>query len=183
MIEETTTTTATLNAAPKSPIRKERFEFVLTINDNIVCQRYFRINGFNWKSLRSMEMATCIDKCVELIHRDLVEKSNIYNWYTAPQVFQDKEEMEEMIAKGHMNRAEVPSYIVLRDEEETYVWDGENAVLSAKNINRLDYVKSEDDENNPSVLKFTFYDNEKEVISKIIGLINELFLLTFIDSF
>ena len=32
---------------------KERFQFMLSINDNIICQRYFRINGFNAESLES----------------------------------------------------------------------------------------------------------------------------------
>ena len=26
---------------------KERFQFLLWVNDNIICQRYFKINGFN----------------------------------------------------------------------------------------------------------------------------------------
>ena len=112
-------------------------------------------------------MAECIDTCVSLIQKDLKEKSNIYNWYTAPQVFDSFEEMETLIAKGFMNKAEVPSYIVLRDSEEIYVWDGEKAYVNPKNINRLDYIKNEDEETNPSVLKFSFLDNGKEVISKV----------------
>ena len=32
---------------------KERFQFKLTINDNIVCQRYFRINGFKSESKKT----------------------------------------------------------------------------------------------------------------------------------
>ena len=31
---------------------KERFEFELTVGNNIICQRYFRINNFNPTSLR-----------------------------------------------------------------------------------------------------------------------------------
>ena len=70
MIEKTEKTVNELQSAAK----KERFEFVLTINGNIVCQRYFRINGFENDSLRSMELVEGIDKCVPLIDRDLKAK-------------------------------------------------------------------------------------------------------------
>ena len=35
---------------------KERFSFELTVNDNIICQRYFRIHGFKQQSLYSEEL-------------------------------------------------------------------------------------------------------------------------------
>ena len=34
-------------SAAESKDYKERFEFELTVGNNIICQRYFRINNFN----------------------------------------------------------------------------------------------------------------------------------------
>jgi hypothetical protein len=42
-------------------IEQERFEFVLYINDNIICQRYFPINNFNPKSIKSYELKELMD--------------------------------------------------------------------------------------------------------------------------
>lgn len=61
---------------------KERFQFLLSINDNIICQRYFRINGFNNDSLESEELKDVMDEIVRLIQDELVSKSRIYMWYT-----------------------------------------------------------------------------------------------------
>ena len=54
-----------------SLLKKEQFEFILTINGNIICQRYFRINGFKREAYRSVELVEAIDKCVDLINADL----------------------------------------------------------------------------------------------------------------
>ena len=50
---------------------KERFQFILSLNDNIICQRYFRINGFNNDSLESYELRETIDEIVGIIRQDL----------------------------------------------------------------------------------------------------------------
>ena len=168
------------------------FAFVLSSNGHIVCQRYFQMDDFRAKSLKSLELIYCIDECVEIIRKNLKEKTNIYNWYTAPQVYENKEEMEEMIAKGHLTPntncpyhniyRPVPCYIVLRDSEDIYVFDGHKAVLNPKNINRYDYVKVKDDEPMPSVLKFAFLVKGKEVASKIFdGTVYPRFVRSNID--
>ena len=61
---------------------KERFQFYLSVNDNIICQRYFKINGFNNESLESLELKETLDECVQMIQQDLVSKSRIFMWYT-----------------------------------------------------------------------------------------------------
>ena len=33
----------------------DKFEFILRINDNIICQRYFNIRGYNNRAKESME--------------------------------------------------------------------------------------------------------------------------------
>ena len=61
---------------------KERFQFLLWVNDNIICQRYFRINGYNSDSLKSLQFKNTMDEVVKMIQDDLVSKSRIFMWYT-----------------------------------------------------------------------------------------------------
>lgn len=61
---------------------KERFQFLLWVNDNIICQRYFKINGFNNDSLRSLQFKETMDSVVRMIQDDLLSKSRIFMWYT-----------------------------------------------------------------------------------------------------
>lgn len=67
---------------------KDRFQFILEVNangiNNIVCQRYFRINGFSYDALESVEMIDTMNEVVGMIQRDLVSKSRIYDWYNYP---------------------------------------------------------------------------------------------------
>ena len=56
----------------------KKFEFVLYINSNIICQRYFTVRGFNPKSLKSIESKECLDECVDLIKKDLKKKTYEY---------------------------------------------------------------------------------------------------------
>jgi hypothetical protein len=42
----------------------QRFEFVLYINNHIICQRYFHIPNFNEDSVNSLEMKELIDNIV-----------------------------------------------------------------------------------------------------------------------
>lgn len=62
---------------------KERFQFILYINDNIICQRYFKINGFNPEVLESVELKHTLDECVRMIQEDLEYKSRVFQWYTS----------------------------------------------------------------------------------------------------
>lgn len=61
---------------------KERFQFLLWVNDNIICQRYFKINGYNNDSLRSLQFKETMDNVVSMIQDDLISKSRIFMWYT-----------------------------------------------------------------------------------------------------
>ena len=40
---------------------RERFQFILQINENIICQRFFKINGFTYESLESEEFKNVMD--------------------------------------------------------------------------------------------------------------------------
>lgn len=143
-----------------APVR-ERFDFVLSVNGNIVVKRNFRINDFNERSLGSAHVRDTIEQCVALIQDDLKSKTNIYLHYTAPQVFDTKEEMDKWVANPTF-KLENPSYAVLRNSDEVYMWNGEKMTPYDKPFNRNDYVETP---TTPCVLKFAFFDNGKEVQS------------------
>lgn len=150
----------------ENQIRVERFEFVLTVNDNIVCQRYFRIGGFRERSLGSLQLTEAVEKCVDIINEDLVEKSDIFNWYMAPQVFQNKEEMDTWVAnhreKGDYN-LEVPSFAVLRDTKEIFNWNGSEFLPWGAKFDTSDFDGTDPEQ--PCILKFSFLENKNEVRS------------------
>ncbi len=61
---------------------RDRFRFLFSANENIVCERFFKINHFNLSSLYSEELKDTIEAIVENIQNDLKSKSRIYDWYT-----------------------------------------------------------------------------------------------------
>lgn len=44
------------------PIEEERFEFVLYINNHIVCQRYIKVRDYNEEVVNSIELKELMDK-------------------------------------------------------------------------------------------------------------------------
>ena len=117
----------------------ERFQFVLSVNDNIVCQRYFKILGFNPECIGSLELKECMDECVTLIKRDLESKSRTYLWYTVDSPvklcgFENPEETEYLTYEGiepyvpeQLNPYDVSfKFTFLIDDEKIYeyLWDG-----------------------------------------------------------
>lgn len=72
----------------------KKFEFVLYINGNIICQRFFSVKNFNPKILNSLELVDCINDCVKLIQDDLKEKTFEYLYKSFnPYKEQTKEEV------------------------------------------------------------------------------------------
>ena len=140
-----------------------RFSYVLSTNGHIICKRDIIINNFKEYSLGSVQLSEAVESCVDLIKKDLVEKSNIYLWYTSPQVFKNKEEMEKWAACPAFS-LEVPSFVVLDDSEETFLWNGERMEPYKVPFNKGDYAKSSE-EQQPCILKFAFLDNGREVSS------------------
>ena len=58
----------------------DKFEFILRINENIVCQRYFNIRGYNESSKNSMELRWELSDIVDTIQTYLKEKSEDFLW-------------------------------------------------------------------------------------------------------
>lgn len=150
----------------ENPVKKERFEFVFSVNDNIICQRYFRIYNFNRKSYSSLDLVYSIDKCVKMINNGLKTKMQIYYNVSAPQVFVNKAEMANWLANPN-HKLDVPSYVVFEEDKTVHVWNGvEIEDYPKENYFRVnDYLKSDNDA--PCVFKFAFLDNGHEVCSKI----------------
>lgn len=85
----TTTTTNTTTYTGKK-IEEQRFEFLLYINNHIICQRYFNIRDFNEDSCNSYEMKELLDNiagmnngdygALGIIPKHLKNKSVNYLW-------------------------------------------------------------------------------------------------------
>lgn len=58
----------------------KKFEFMLRINGNIICQRYFAVKNFNPKSVHSLNLIDCVNDCVEMVQSQLKKKSLEYLW-------------------------------------------------------------------------------------------------------
>jgi len=58
----------------------KKCEFILYINKNIICQRYFNVKRYNKKSIGSADMYECVTDVVDLINYDLKNKSVDYLW-------------------------------------------------------------------------------------------------------
>ena len=155
----------TVTNSPSQDIRKERFEFVLKINDYIVCQRYFKMARVRTSALYSEELLDTLNYCVELIQNDLRNKSNLYNCYTAPQVFNNQDEFETWITQ---NRLDTPAFVLFRDSESVNIWDGEKLKPFEKRFNISDYIGNKpSEEESSNTLKFEFLDNGHVLYAKI----------------
>ena len=84
--------TTTITQAPKEQRKFEEqpFEFILYINNKIICQRFFSIKDYNEESLNSFELKEMIDSIcginngefgeLGILTNFLKEKSNDYLW-------------------------------------------------------------------------------------------------------
>lgn len=135
---------------------KERFEFVLTTGGNIICQRYFRINNFNPKSLGSYELTSAVRHCASVIDNDLKDKTAIYLQRFAPTSFSTYEEMVEFV-KNNQNRFSLGEGLVVRGNDKTdYAYDGNGKVKELGFKFDDGEITENDVESNKSTYKFTF---------------------------
>ena len=147
---------------------KEPYEFRLLIDDNIICQRYFKINNFNPNSLSSLELIDVIRECANMIDEDLKSKTRIYLWYMAPFVFQNETEMKQWFDNPE-NHSKVRYFenIILRDKNSTeYTWNGEKLILCDKKICDGTFTTPLT-EKDTLTYEFAFYVNDKKVVSTV----------------
>jgi hypothetical protein len=78
---------------------QNKFEFLLTLEKNIICQRYFNVKDYNPESRRSMDLHYLVKEISEEISYDLKIKSSNYlvenqNYFTNSAVVDEAENNE-----------------------------------------------------------------------------------------
>jgi len=141
----------------------------LTVDNNIICQRYFRINSFNPESLKSYELLEALRRCVRTIDNDLKNKTQAYLEMYAPMVFNSENEMYSFLSKPHnSNRLVLGEGIVIRGNKTSdfvYIGDG--------NVKEIGYKFDDGEltENSPelskTMYKFAFKVDGREVASMV----------------
>ena len=161
---------------------KEPYEFRLLLGDNIICQRYFRINNFNPLSLGSAELTNTIRACAQMIDDDLKSKSRVYTWHMSPLVFKNEDEMRKWFSNPeYVSRVRVGESVVLRNEDKTeYTWDGEKLVECEKKIDDGTFT-SELTDKDTLTYEFAFYVNDRKVISTTFDGVYPYFIRRNID--
>ena len=148
---------------------KERFEFRLIIGNNIICQRYFRINDFNPACLSSFDLADTIQNCGKMIDEDLKSKTRAYLEIVAPRIFENEKEMNEFLSDPkHKEQMVLGEGIVLRDPDApNYTWGkcGE-PVLSPTQFSDGEFSTGIKEENRVQH-KLVFLDNGREVCATV----------------
>lgn len=137
---------------------KERHQFVLSANGNIICQRYFKVNGFNPKSLNSEELYYTIRDIVHMIKDDLKSKSRIYTAITMGKStkltgFYNGEKLSNSDAA-----------LVFQDDVR-----GEVALSNGIVLNKtyIDYDLEEEVDDSPFTLKFSYLFDDKAVYEEV----------------
>ena len=137
---------------------KERHQFVLSANGNIICQRYFKVNGFNPKSLNSEELYYTIRDIVHMIKDDLKSKSRIYTAITM-----GKSTKLTGFYKGE-KLSNSDAALVFQDDVR-----GEVALSNGTVLNKtyIDYDVEEEVDDSPFTLKFSYLFDDKVVYEEV----------------
>lgn len=138
---------------------KERHQFVLSANGNIICQRYFKVNGFNPHTLHSVELYETIRDIVGLIKGDLASKSRVYTAVTM-----NKRSKLTGFYKGEELSLD-DAILAYGDNYEGEVELSNGVVL---NKTYIDYeVVEEEIDNTPFIFKFSYLFDDKVVYEEI----------------
>lgn len=137
---------------------KERHQFVLSANGNIICQRYFKVNGFNPKSLNSEELYYTIRDIVHMIKDDLKSKSRIYTAITMG---------KSTKLTGFYNGEKLSNHdaaLVFQDDVR-----GEVALSNGIVLNKtyIDYDVEEEVDDSHFTLKFSYLFDDKAVYEEV----------------
>ena len=138
---------------------KERHQFVLSANGNIICQRYFKVNGFNPHTLHSVELYETIRDIVDLIKGDLASKSRVYTAIT-------------MNKRSKLTGFYEGEELSVDDAALAYSdkYEGEVKLSNGVVLNKtfIDYdVVEEEEENTPFVFKFSYLLDDKVIYEEI----------------
>jgi hypothetical protein len=153
---------------------KERFEFKLTVGDNIICQRYFKIFNYNENCVNSYDIADTMRYLANMIDEDLKDKTAVYMEMMCPQIFNTEEEMYQFFANpANTKRLRGGNGIVVKDNtEHDYAWkhdiDADGNVLGGS-VMPLTFKFDDGEFSSPLTpedyveYKLSFLDNGKEV--------------------
>lgn len=139
---------------------KERHQFVLSANGNIICQRYFKVNGFNPNSLHSVELYCTVRDVVDLIKNDLVSKSRVYTGITMA---------NRSKLTGYYSGEEPLSFEDAILAYSPYV-DGKVTLSNGTVLNKSfvgDEIVEEEKDNTPFIFKFSYLFDDKVVYEEI----------------
>lgn len=118
----------TRNENEKFDYKKFRFEFLLSVNNHIICQRLFDVRNYNPKVLKSLELKWLVDDCVNIIENDLKEKSIEQVWkYYNPYIPQTKEDIEKTKSE---NKEHVFSFEIRVDKKTVITRNFDGSVYS-----------------------------------------------------
>lgn len=139
---------------------KERHQFVLSANGNIICQRYFKVNGFNPNSLHSVELYRTVRDVVKLIKNDLASKSRVYTGITMAKRSQ---------LTGYYGGKEPLSFEDALLAYSPYV-EGEVTLSNGTVLNKTfieHEIVEEEEDNTPFVFKFSYLFDDKVVYEEV----------------
>jgi hypothetical protein len=77
-----------------------KMEFLLTLNDNIIVQRFFNVRGFNPKAKNSLEFYHLIKSLSEELHYFLKMKTVVYMLENKDAISQDQSIMNTSFTEG-----------------------------------------------------------------------------------
>jgi len=72
----------------------------MTLNDNIIVQRFYNVKGYNPKSRRSLDVSYALKEVAELVENNLKIKSLIYMVDNQDQIMTDPEILETSNTEG-----------------------------------------------------------------------------------
>ena len=149
---------------------KNKFQFLIWANGNVICQRYFKINGFNEDAVYSEAFNDCMNGIVKSIQDDLVSKSRVFMWYT--------DTTEPLKMKGFMTDEEIEKYGseflgLITDKNIVGTVEAPDGKLFQKEY--VKYHQNNDDENfeydrpcdGECIFKFSFLIDDKIVFEKM----------------
>lgn len=122
----------------------DRFRFILSVNDNIICERFFKISGFDYDAINSERMKSLFvgeggmqyGSVINMIVNDLKSKSRVWTWYTTETPVKmtgfdgDWVEVEDSMFKSFRAKGEEITYLVYPEkvqvEDKTSFTNGDD---------------------------------------------------------